>query len=565
MTELHGGSTTYIADSSSENRSSEKRIRFSAPLSLGQGADATEQRSITLLGDTHRIDGRYVYENVEIQNGSKTFSTNSTATNSDELSSSSVQNAQLYDRISSKASPDTLLAPEILDALADEMSNQSKSDATSSIPAIYTYFGQFIAHDITHVKRNRDDPTDPTNFRSHAFDLDSLFDVPGHYARGANAPSCIGNVCVGETRKTTDLPASYDDLARCAAGKPYVADRRNDNNLALSQLTVALIKFYQIVCAECKGLSSEEKKSITRGHIQSIVLYDYLPKIIDQYTYQDVKENGRSVVNSDSEASDFRVSVEFATGCFRFGHSMVRETYSWGAGAPGEKAHLSQILGFSHLDRITDLTGAENAKLPANWVADLSKLIEPAGSGDGHLASAIDTNLADSMEKLKISWFDKNDIPFEIQNDTLRLSLPKVTLRRALEQRVPSAQALYEHVQKKLATSSKTLGRFLSADEIKGSLDREEKLSDAWHHTPLWFYTLREAAVLGNSGNLLGPLASRVVMETIHAAICASKDSIISNHKKFSVLPKFQINGVPNEEFTLIRLLQIVENYEYKK
>ncbi len=53
--------------------------------------------------------------------------------------------------------------------------------------------------------------------------------------------------------------------------------------------------------------------------------------------------------------------------------------------------------------------------------------------------------------------------------------------------------------------------------------------------TPLWFYVLREAERLGQ-GMRLGPLGGRIVMETLHAAIDASEDSILRGGWK-PVLP----------------------------
>ena len=44
--------------------------------------------------------------------------------------------------------------------------------------------------------------------------------------------------------------------------------------------------------------------------------------------------------------------------------------------------------------------------------------------------------------------------------------------------------------------------------------------------TPLWFYMLREAQLRGG-GNKLGPFASRIIMETLHACMAKSEDSIL--------------------------------------
>src|ERR1700760_57151 len=57
-------------------------------------------------------------------------------------------------------------------------------DEESGIPALYTYFGQFIDHDITFdpnsVLQKQNDPDALTDYRTPAFDLDNI------YGRGPN-------------------------------------------------------------------------------------------------------------------------------------------------------------------------------------------------------------------------------------------------------------------------------------------------------------------------------------------------------------------------------------------
>jgi hypothetical protein len=54
-----------------------------------------------------------------------------------------------------------------------------KDEEESGIPALYTYLGQFIDHDITFdpasTLQKQDDPDALTDFRSPAFDLDNVY------------------------------------------------------------------------------------------------------------------------------------------------------------------------------------------------------------------------------------------------------------------------------------------------------------------------------------------------------------------------------------------------------
>src|SRR4029079_11347146 len=54
-----------------------------------------------------------------------------------------------------------------------------KDDEESGIPALYTYFGQFIDHDVTFDPasslQQQNDPDALTDYRTPAFDLDNVY------------------------------------------------------------------------------------------------------------------------------------------------------------------------------------------------------------------------------------------------------------------------------------------------------------------------------------------------------------------------------------------------------
>jgi len=73
----------------------------------------------------------------------------------------------------------------IFTALGKAMSNEfdppkdGKDDEESGIPALYTYLGQFLDHDITFDPasslQQANDPDALVDFRTHAFDLDNVY------------------------------------------------------------------------------------------------------------------------------------------------------------------------------------------------------------------------------------------------------------------------------------------------------------------------------------------------------------------------------------------------------
>src|SRR5580704_9323535 len=101
----------------------------------------------------------------------------------------------------------------------------------SGIPALYTYFGQFIDHDITFdpmsslIKDN--DPDALTDFRTPALDLDNVYgrgpdDQPYLYDDSGEA-FLLGDPLNGGNPGATDLPRNGAKTRRALIGDP-----RND-------------------------------------------------------------------------------------------------------------------------------------------------------------------------------------------------------------------------------------------------------------------------------------------------------------------------------------------------
>src|SRR6266446_10443083 len=105
-----------------------------------------------------------------------------------------------------------------LHKLGDAMSSteddpkDGKDDEESGIPALYTYFGQFIDHDITFDPasslQKQNDPDALTDFRTPAFDLDNVYgrgpdDQP--YMYDANNAFLLGDPIQGGDPGAKDL------------------------------------------------------------------------------------------------------------------------------------------------------------------------------------------------------------------------------------------------------------------------------------------------------------------------------------------------------------------------
>src|SRR5678815_1062245 len=107
-----------------------------------------------------------------------------------------------------------------LHKLGDAMSavfdkpKDGKDEEESGIPALYTYFGQFVDHDLTFdpssILQKQKDPDALVDFRTPAFDLDSVYgrgpdDQPYLYNDGSTF--LLGRAIGGGTDgNATDLP-----------------------------------------------------------------------------------------------------------------------------------------------------------------------------------------------------------------------------------------------------------------------------------------------------------------------------------------------------------------------
>ena len=114
----------------------------------------------------------------------------------------------------------------------------------SGIPALYTYFGQFIDHDLTFdpepdFQRFKDQEA-VVDFRTAAFDLDNVYgrgkdDQPFMYDGDKfllGAPIVHGSPNPDEAR----------DLPRNSVGRALIGDPRNDENSIVSQLQGSFLR-----------------------------------------------------------------------------------------------------------------------------------------------------------------------------------------------------------------------------------------------------------------------------------------------------------------------------------
>ena len=184
--------------------------------------------------------------------------------------------------------------PKALDkplGAADDDENTATLDGELRLPAGYTYFGQFVDHDITFDPvsslTRQNDPDALIDFRTPRFDLDSLYgrgpsDQPYLYERRRRAARA--------GRAASPTPRDRrPDLQRVTAGRALIGDPRNDENLIVSQLQVAFIRFHNAVVDAgrddrarllgCDDLFKLAQQTV-RWHYQWVVIHDFLARLV---------------------------------------------------------------------------------------------------------------------------------------------------------------------------------------------------------------------------------------------------------------------------------------------
>jgi Animal haem peroxidase len=407
----------------------------------------------------------------------------------------------------------------------------------SQIPAGFTYLGQFIDHDLTFDKTNvmlgeNVSPADLLQARSPSLDLDSL------YGAGPNDPESARfyepdgvHLKMGKTVAAEGIAAKDGfDLPRGAGStlakkrKAIIPDPRNDENLAVAQTHLAMIRFHNRVVDTLPASTPPAQRfprarRIVTRHYQWMIRTDFLPRICAPGVVNSVFNNGRKAFETGATPTDVpTMPIEFSVACYRLGHSMIRSAYNWNRIFDDGFGTLDLLFTFS--GGSGDLGGSQ--RLPSTWIADFRRLYDFGEAGRADLvvpaakfnrAMRIDTRLADPLRFLPGFPAGESNLAFR-------------NLTRAKMVKLATGQQMATFLKSKGVTLTK-LSKAQVRDGSGGAglsglteVQRAALLKD----TPLWFYILREAEL--NAGRLKG-VGARIVAETFHRAIEGSQFSIV--------------------------------------
>lgn len=415
----------------------------------------------------------------------------------------------------------------------------------STIPAVFTYLGQFIDHNITAqsdreigVSRiatpdgmvmnltpipSKEVAKNLINGRRPHLDLDQVYgDGP---RLGANAsPTEADELFDLATLNLTVAPVPPGfDVPRQNDGTAIIADMRNNENLNVCQLHCVFLLFHNKVAAALPAaLTKEERyiraRQLVRWAYQYIVLNDYLPHVCDPVVVKDIAANGLRYYAPDNDL--LFMPLEFSVAAFRFGHSMIRPQYVVNAATT---LPLSKVLAVGGL-----LSAGPPKQIGSQYIIAWHNFAKFGGHPAPQMARKIDPFISADLGNLPLFLPGSGTI----SAGALLQHLARRNLLRGFLLSIPTGQALADAMQYKSLTPSELRGP-------QGAIHRAVVAGGFDSATPLWYYILREAEVQQN-GEHLGSVGSRIVAETLTGLIYRDRGSYLNNQTDPAIKP----NGI---------------------
>ncbi len=455
-------------------------------------------------------------------------------------------------------------------------------EENSGIDAGYTYLGQFIDHDITFDPasslQQRNDVDALVDFRTPQLDLDSVYgsgpaDQPYLYDGKGRKFQLGRELREGPGGKVIarDLPRhSWTDPDGSTHHRALTGDKRNDENVIVSQLHSVFLQFHNRMATDHVSLEFAEIQRRVRWHYQYVVLHDFLFKIARDDVIHSVLPHlasGKSIHDDTPKLRFYRpkndafMPIEFAAAAYRFGHSMVRPIYRLNTRLDGgnhpdhthpderERGINGRQFIFAGLEE-RGLNGFD--RFPEEWGIDWNLFFDLTGDSSSRVtrnrtqpAYKIDTSLVNPLAFLPefsqvnatsptppltdASQLQPPPNPGQVHNLALR------NLLRGMSMGLPSGQDValamsYEPIP----DAELRVGKATDAQEYD-RLDTIDKIGRSFAgKAPLWYYVLAEAQHdwWQNGGQTgtpvrLGQVGSRIVVETLVGMLLSDGHSVL--------------------------------------
>ena len=380
-----------------------------------------------------------------------------------------------------------------------------------------TFFGQFLDHDMTFDTTSQlGVPTRPertANARTPALDLDAV------YGRGPQEDSQLYDRR-DRAKFRVESTGLFEDLPRDGSDTAIIADPRNDENMMIAGLQVAMLKFHNRIVdmlrdnnrsGDGRNVFSEARQLAT-WHYQWIIVREFLPTIVGSQLVNDILTRGARFFRPRS--GEQSIPVEFQGAAYRFGHSLVRPSYRANLAGDNGAAFFGFIFdpaGEGQPDPVDLRGGARAARRFIGWQtffdfgSDQTTNVRPN--------KVIDTKISTPLFNLPLGAIASGDLP---------TALPQRNLLRHLTWSIPSGQAIAREMNI----------RPLSATQLSELAPFGVNLERS---TPLWYYVLKEAELAG--GQRLVGVGARIVAEVFLGLLAADSRSYLSQPRWRPTLP----------------------------
>lgn len=404
-----------------------------------------------------------------------------------------------------------------------ETSGKDKLD-NKNLPAGYTYFGQFVDHDITFDPtsslQRQNDPDKLHNFRTPRLDLDCIYgegpdDEPFMYDDNLKGLMLLGRV--QKDRDGNAVAGSNEpDLPRNVQGRALIGDMRNDENLIVSQFQLAMLRLHNRVYLQLLNICEDhlpqkieftlenkekfhEAQRIVRWFYQYVVWNDFVKRLVKKNIWSKVlvKKDGKFECEGRFYNWKYEpfVPVEFAVSAYRFGHSLVR---------PGYQVNLNKDAGLG--------LGVE---LP---------IFDPTNSGRHDLRGF---RFFPHRHTVQWDWFFKMQSSGEPFPQPARRIDPKLS---SAVSAIPDGAGGSNRLASLNMLRSWRMGIPRGTDVAVAMGIAPHQIKDP-HEDILWHYILKEAALIPrrDSGRMLGNVGGTIVAEVFGGLLAGDPQGYVQN------------------------------------
>jgi hypothetical protein len=373
-----------------------------------------------------------------------------------------------------------------------------------------TFLGQFLDHDVTFDADSQlAQPTVPQqarNYRTPSLDLDSV------YGAGPVAQQELYDPA-DHVKLKLESGGLFEDLPRRADGTAIVGDPRNDENLIVAGLHCAFAAFHNRAVDHVRGQGVsdtahvfEAARRLTTWHYHWLIVTEFLPQVVGQDMVDRVLRRGRRFY-APARGEAF-MPVEFQTGTYRMGHSMVRPSYRANLAGDDGQPFFAFIFDPSQEGRADpdDLRGG--ARAPRRFIG--WQTFFDFGDGEVKPNKRIDTKISTALFHLPLGAIASHDPP---------TALAQRNLLRHLTWQLPSGQS----IARVMGVTPLAAADLQELAYLGVGFERS---------TPLWYYVLKEAEVIAD-GLHLGPVGGRIVAEVLIGLLRADPDSYLATQPRW--------------------------------